>query len=59
MHIKYILFFLLPDLGKLITFNRLSWVKHKINNVVKQEKNAFYRIFLRLIDEKWFYVFDY
>ncbi len=42
--------FLLPDLGKLITVNRLSCVKHIINNPSKQEKNAFYRIFLLFIE---------
>jgi len=31
---------------------RLSWVKHKIKNAVKQEKSAFYRIFLLFIDVK-------
>ena len=29
---------------------RLSWVKHKINNAVKQEKSAFYRVFLLFIE---------
>jgi predicted DNA-binding ArsR family transcriptional regulator len=41
---------LLPDLGKLITVNRLSCVKHITNKSTKQEKNAFYRVFLHLID---------
>lgn len=42
---------LLPDLGKLITVNRLSCVKHITNKPTKQEKNAFYRVFLLFIDK--------
>ncbi len=41
---------MLPDLGKLITINRLSCVKHMTNKSTKQEKNAFYRVFLHFID---------
>jgi hypothetical protein len=33
---------------------RLSWVKHKLKNAVKQEKSAFYRIFLLFIDVKYY-----
>ena len=36
--------------GELITSNRLSYVKHKANLYIKQEKNAFCRIFLLLIE---------
>ena len=50
MHCYMHPFLLLPDLGKLITVNRLSCVKHIINNSTKQEKNAFYRVFLLLIE---------
>ena len=43
--------FLLPYLGDMVTHSRLSWCKTKVKKHTNQENNAFYRLFLHLIDE--------
>jgi hypothetical protein len=50
MHFYMHPFHLLPDLGKLITINRLSLGKHKIKTSVNLENIAFYRYYLHFIE---------
>ncbi len=50
MHVTMHPFLVVTRFGELITVNRLSCVKHIINKFTNQEKNAIYRVFLRLIE---------
>jgi len=45
-----ILLFFVITFGEMITNSRLSWCKSKLKSCTNQIKNAFYRVFLHLID---------